>query len=113
MSNPLKRVHGYLAEFSSVQEVFHAAEKVRDAGFSSWDVHTPFPIHGMDDAMGLPRSILPRFVLVGGTLGLTTAFLLEFLTQVVIYPTVVQAKPANIFTIPNSHCDCHSGSQRF
>lgn len=100
MSNPLKRVHGYLAEFSSVKDVFHAAEKVRDAGFSSWDVHTPFPIHGMDDAMGLPRSILPRFVLVGGSLGLTTAFLLEFLTQVVIYPTVVQAKPGNIFTIP-------------
>ena len=100
MSTPLKRVHGYLAEFTTVKDVFHAAEKVRDAGFSSWDVHTPFPIHGMDDAMGLDRSILPRFVLVGGITGTTTAFLLEFLTQVVIYPTVVQAKPANIFTIP-------------
>lgn len=100
MNTPLKRVHGYLAEFSSAKDVFHAAEKVRDAGFTSWDVHSPFPIHGMDEAMGLPRSILPRFVLVGGSLGLTTAFLLEYLTQVVIYPTVVQAKPANIFTIP-------------
>ncbi len=100
MSTPLKRVHGYLAEFSSTQEVFHAAEKVKDAGYSSWDVHSPFPIHGMDDAMGLPRSILPRFVLLGGIMGLTTAFLLQYVTQVVIYPTVVQAKPANIYTIP-------------
>lgn len=83
-----------------MKEVFHAAEQVRDAGFTSWDVHSPFPIHGLDDAMGLPRSILPRFVLVGGATGTLTAFLLEYLTQVVIYPTVVQAKPSNIFTIP-------------
>lgn len=83
-----------------MQDVYHAAEKVRDSGFTSWDVHSPFPIHGMDDAMGLGRSILPRFVLVGGATGTLTAFLLEYLTQVVIYPTVVQAKPANIFTIP-------------
>lgn len=83
-----------------MKDVFHAAEQVRDAGFTSWDVHSPFPIHGMDAAMGLPRSILPRFVLVGGATGTLTAFSLEYLTQVVIYPTVVQAKPANIFTIP-------------
>lgn len=83
-----------------MKEVFHAAEQVRDAGFTSWDVHSPFPIHGLDDAMGLPRSILPRFVLVGGATGTLTAFLLEYITQVVIYPTVVQAKPANIYTIP-------------
>jgi hypothetical protein len=83
-----------------VKDVYHAAEKVRDAGFTSWDVHSPFPIHGMDAAMGLPRSILPRFVLVGGATGTLTAFLLEYVTQVIIYPTVVQGKPANIFTIP-------------
>ena len=83
-----------------MKDVFHAAEKVRDAGFTSWDVHSPFPIHGLDDAMGLPRSILPRFVFVGGMTGTVTAFCLEYITQVIIYPTVVQAKPANIFTIP-------------
>ncbi len=99
-SIPLKRVHGFLAEFKSAKDVYHAAEKVRDAGFSHWDVHSPFPIHGMDDAMGLPRSILPNLVFIGGATGTLTAFLLEYLTQVVIYPTVVQSKPSNIFTIP-------------
>lgn len=54
----------------------------------------------MDDAMGLSRSILPKFVFIGGMTGTLTAFLLEYVTQVIIYPTVVQAKPANIFTIP-------------
>ena len=99
-TTPLKRVHGYLAEFKNAKEVFHAAEQVRDAGFSHWDVHSPYPIHGMDKAMGLPKSILSTFVLIGGATGTLTAFLLEYLTQVVIYPTVVQSKPANIFTIP-------------
>jgi hypothetical protein len=96
----LKRVHGCLAEFDSAAAVYEAAEKVRDAGYTHWDVHSPFPIHGMDDAMGLPKSILPRLVVVGGACGTLTAFLLETLTQIVIYPTVVQAKPANLFTIP-------------
>ena len=54
----------------------------------------------MDHAMGLGRSILPKFVFIGGMTGTLTAFLLEYLTQVIIYPTVVQAKPANIFSIP-------------
>ena len=54
----------------------------------------------MDDAMGLPRSILPKFVFVGGITGTMTAFALQYFTQVIDYPTVVQAKPANIYTIP-------------
>ena len=35
----------------------HACAKVRDEGFSAWDAHTPFPIHGLDKAMGLKRSV--------------------------------------------------------
>lgn len=97
---PLKRIHGYLAEFPSAAELFHAAEKVRDAGFRFWDCHSPFPIHGMDDAMGLRKSILSLFVLVGGTMGSLTAVILQFGTQVFLYPTIVQAKPTNIYTIP-------------
>lgn len=99
-ATPLKRVHGCLAELDSASAVYEAAEKVRDAGYTHWDVHSPFPIHGMDDAMGLGKSILPRFVFMGGITGTLTAFLMEYLTQVVIYPTVVQAKPGNLFTIP-------------
>ncbi len=96
----LKRVHGYLAEFSGAADVYHAAEKIRDAGFQRWDVHSPFPIHGLNEAMGVKRSILPWFVFIGGATGITTAFLLAYITQVVIYPTVVQAKPTNIYTTP-------------
>lgn len=96
----LKRVHGYLAEFESASQVYKASEKLRDAGFQRWDVYSPFPIHGLNDAMGLKRSILPWFVFFGGATGTLTAFLLAFVTQVMIYPTIVQAKPTNIFTTP-------------
>lgn len=100
MSTTRKRVYGYLAEFESASALYKAAEKVRDAGFRRWDCYSPFPVHGLDKAMGMKRSVLPWFVFCGGATGLATAFLLAYVTQVEIYPTVVQAKPANIFTVP-------------
>jgi hypothetical protein len=78
---PVGKVWAIGAEFDTAAQVFHAAEKCRDAGFTRWDVHTPFPVHGMDEAMGLGRSRLSFFSLVGGCLGLTTAFFLIFLTS--------------------------------
>ncbi len=100
MSTTRKRVYGYLAEFRNASALYKGAEKVRDAGFKKWDCYSPYPIHGLDGAMGLKRSILPWFVFFGGMTGTATAFTLAYTTQVVIYPTVVQGKPANIFTIP-------------
>jgi len=100
VSTTRKRVYGYLAEFKSASALYKAAEKVRDAGFRKWDCYTPYPVHGLDDAMGLKRSILPWFVFFGGLTGCITGFALAYTTQVIIYPTVVQAKPTNIFTIP-------------
>jgi len=115
VSTTLKRVHGYLAEFDSVKDLYHAAEHVRDAGYQRWDVHSPFPIHGMDHAMGVKRSKLPWFVFFGGMTGTCVAFVLQTLTQTTFwsdiglgvlqtlaetYPTVVQAKPTHIWTLP-------------
>jgi hypothetical protein len=111
----LKRVHGYLAEFDGAADLYHAAEHVRDAGYQRWDVHTPFPIHGMDKAMGNAKSILPKLVFVGGMTGTCVAFTLQTLTQTNFwssiglgflqtlaetYPTIVQAKPTDIWTLP-------------
>ena len=54
------QLHGLIAMFETTPEVMRAAEKVREAGYQSWDVHSPFPIHGMDRAMGAKRSKVPR-----------------------------------------------------
>jgi hypothetical protein len=75
----MDKIYGLGAEFTSASELYHAAEKVRDKGFIRWDAHSPFPIHGMDDAMGLGRSRLSFWSLTGGAVGLTIAFLMIFL----------------------------------
>ena len=49
---------GILAEFKDPAELLHAAEDMREAGYKRWDCHSPFPIHGLDDAMGMKPSIL-------------------------------------------------------
>ena len=61
--------YGILGEFATAADLFHACERVRDAGFTRWDAHTPFPVHGLDKAMGLRRSPLPWIVLVLGLTG--------------------------------------------
>lgn len=99
-SDKSTQLFGYVAEFASASALYHAAEKVRDAGFRRWDVHTPYPVHGMDHAMGLGKSWLSAVVLCGGVSGALLALFLQFFTQVTLYPTVVQAKPTNLFTIP-------------
>src|SRR3984893_18158354 len=89
-----------IAEFGSASELFHAAEKVRDKGFRFWDVHSPFPIHGMNKAMGLGKSYLGYIIFCGGFTGFTTAVCLEFIPSSFLYPLIVHGKPVSFFTVP-------------
>ena len=57
-SLPKGPYYGILAEFATPAALYQACERVRDAGFTRWDAHTPFPVHGLDKAMGLRRSVL-------------------------------------------------------
>ncbi len=82
-----------LAEFKSAHDVLHAAEKVRDAGYVRWDTHTPFPVHGMDRAMGLRDSRLGWIVLAFALTGLTGAYVMMHWMNGVDYRIVVGDKP--------------------
>ncbi len=82
-----------LAEYDSAGDLLHAAEKVRDAGYTQWDTHSPFPIHGMDAAMGLPDSKLGLIVFPIGLAGTTLAFLMMWWMNGVDYPLVIGGKP--------------------
>ena len=95
-----RKVYGLGAQFESAADLLHAAEKVRDAGFRRWDVHTPFPVHGMDKAMGLGKSWLSTPVLIGGITGFIAAGLLTMIPSFALYPLIVHGKPTNIFTVP-------------
>jgi hypothetical protein len=89
---------GYLAEFVDVDSVMSAAEVVRDAGYTRWDVHSPFPVHGMDEAMGIRTTILPWLVLGGGLAGLGGALLMQWWMNAYDYGYMVSGKP--LFSLP-------------
>ncbi|RPG16502.1 MAG: DUF3341 domain-containing protein [Phycisphaera sp. TMED9] len=103
------KLHGLLAEFESPGEVLKAAEQVRKAGYRWWDCCTPFPVHGLDGAMGIKPTILPIMVFFAGLTGLMAAFILQAFTNssgmtvwamvwVTGYPYLISGKP--LLSIP-------------
>lgn len=95
VSDVKTKTFGMLAEFGSVKEVFHAAEKVRKAGYKKWDVHSPFPIHGIDGAMGLGDSRMGWIALFAAMAGAFGGFGLQYWINVFAQPVVIGGKPLN------------------
>jgi hypothetical protein len=85
--------YGILGAFTTPAELYHACERVRDAGFTRWDAHSPFPVHGLSKAMGLRRSALPWIVLVMALTGATLGFVLQWWVHTTAYPLVISGKP--------------------
>ena len=85
--------YGLIAEFDTPAATMHAAEKVRDSGFRKWDVYTPFPVHGMDNAMGLKNSKVGWFSFLGGVTGYTSGMLMIWFMNAIDYPIIVGGKP--------------------
>jgi len=92
-SVPSGEHYGVLAEFSTPGELYRACEKVRDAGYTRWDAHTPFPVHGLDRAMGMKASILPWIVLVMALGGACVGFALQTWVHSSEYPLIISGKP--------------------
>lgn len=88
-----------LAEYDTAGEVLHAAETFRDAGYKKFDTHSPFPIHGMDAAMGIGDSKLGAIVFPCALLGTTLAFLMMWWMNGVDYPLVIGGKPG--YSLPS------------
>ena len=85
--------YGILAKFATPADLYHACERVRDAGFTRWDAHTPFPVHGLSGAMGLRGSPLPWIVLVMALTGAAAGFGLQWWVHASAYPLVISGKP--------------------
>ena len=90
---------GVVGFFDTDHALMDAAAKTRDAKKSKevgdFDVYSPYPIHGMDDAMGLKRSPLPFVTFGAGLTGFCCAFLLQYWTSAVDWPIIVGGKPFN------------------
>ena len=82
-SNTIARenLYGLAAEFATTPGIYHAAEKAHSAGYKWFDCLVPFPVHGLDRAMGVKMTILPILVFFGGMLGLTLACCLQIFTN--------------------------------
>ncbi len=83
----------YLAEFNSPGEILHAAQKTQAAGYKNYDTHTPFPVHGMDAAMGLSDSKLGLIVFPLGLCGAIGAFSMMMWMNGYDYPLIIGGKP--------------------
>ena len=97
--------YGILAEFDTPAATMAAAEKVRDAGYTRWDVHTPFPVHGMDEAMGMGNSQVGWFTFAGGLTGYTFGMLMIYYMNKYDYDIVVGGKPlfSGFYAFPVSY----------
>jgi Ni/Fe-hydrogenase subunit HybB-like protein len=85
--------YGILAEFATPADLYHACERVRDADFTRWDAHSPFPVHGLERAIGIRRSPLPWIVLGMGLAGAAFGFVLQWWVHATAYPLVISGKP--------------------
>ncbi len=97
-----RKIYGAVGQFSSQEALLEAAHHMREKGFSRMDACTPFPVHGIDEALGLKRSKLGYLVFLGGIAGLTGALLLQWWTGAIDYPLIIGGKPlfAFEFSIP-------------
>jgi len=86
-------VYGMTAEFDTPEALMDAAEAARLAGYRKMDAYSPFPIHGLSEAIGFRSVAVPYIVFFGGLIGTFTGFTLEWYTQVIDYPLNVGGKP--------------------
>ncbi|TWT80970.1 hypothetical protein CA13_24170 [Planctomycetes bacterium CA13] len=88
-----KKVHGIVAEYTSVDTLLDACRRVRDAGYTKTDAYTPFAVHGIDKALGIKPTVLPWIVLGGGLAGLATALAMQIWMNGINYPYIISGKP--------------------
>ena len=88
-----KKLYGIAATFKTPDEIINAAKKVTESGFTRFDVNTPYPVHGMDNAMKIKPSKLGFVTLVMGLTGAALALLFMYWTMSVDYRMVIGGKP--------------------
>ena len=90
-----RRLYGLMAEFDDPDVLLNAAQRTYVEGYRALDAFTPYPVHGLSEAIGFRRTILPYLVLVGGLAGGIGGFMLQYWTSVISYPLNIGGRPCN------------------
>lgn len=90
---------GLVGYVSSPPDIFKTCEALRDAGYRKFDAYTPFPVHGLEQAMGLKPTKLPLIVLTCALLGASSALAMMIYMNVLDYPMNIGGKP--YMTLPS------------
>jgi hypothetical protein len=88
-------LYGLVAEFETPDELVSAAARAREAGYRHLGAYTPFPVHGLPEAIGFRRTMLPLVVLIGGILGAVGGFTMQYWISVIEYPLNIGGRPLN------------------
>ncbi|MER3473338.1 MAG: DUF3341 domain-containing protein [Armatimonadota bacterium] len=86
-------LYGIIAEFESAEELLHAAKRAREAGYTQMDAYSPFPVHGLSEAIGFEDHKVPWTVFLAGVVGAIAGFSLQYYISVVDYPLNVGGRP--------------------
>jgi hypothetical protein len=89
------KLFGIMASFETPDELVEAATQARDAGYRKMDAYSPMPVHGLSEALGLPRSRLPYLVLAAGISGCLVGFFMQYWIAAVDYPLNIGGRPLN------------------
>ena len=87
------QLYGLLAEYDSPEDLLIAARKAREAGYVRLDAFTPFPVEGLSEAVGFRKTRLPLVVLIGGILGASGGYFLQYYSRVIAYPLDIGGRP--------------------
>jgi hypothetical protein len=90
---PAPALYGLLAEFENHEVLLRAAQRAYQAGYRSLDAYSPYPVHGLDEAIGVRRTRLPYLVLGCGLLGALTGIALQYWVSAIEYPLNVGGRP--------------------
>jgi Protein of unknown function (DUF3341) len=88
-------IYGVMGEFATPEDLIHAVEKVREAGYRRLDAYAPFPVEGLSEALGLKRNLVPFITLLGGLGGGLTGFFFQVWANVSSYPINIGGRPLN------------------
>ena len=87
--------YGLMAEFDSATDLVVAADRTREAGYKKIDAYSPFPVEGLAEAIGFHHDLVPLVTLIGGIIGGTTGFLMQYWMSAISYPVNIGGKPYN------------------